>query len=65
VADPKLLFKGGNCLDVQLENSRGEPVRLLVTRYHGQPFAAVYFPKVQGFQGKPIVFNSTTAFRPT
>lgn len=60
VPDPKLLFKGGNCLDVQLENSRGEPVRVLVTRYQGKPFAALYFPKVKDFQGEPTVFNSPT-----
>jgi len=42
--DPKLLFKGGNCLDIQLENSRGEAVRVLVTQYQGKPFATVYFP---------------------
>ena len=60
VPDPKLLFKGGNCLDVQLENSRGEPVRVLVTRYQGKPFAAIYFPKVKDFKGDPTVFNSPT-----
>jgi hypothetical protein len=58
--DPKLLFKGGNCLDVQLENSRGEPVRVLVTRYNGKPFAALYFPKLKDFAGEPTVFNSPT-----
>ncbi len=60
VPDPKLLFKGGNCLDIQLENNRGEPVRVLVTQYQGKPFATVYFPKVKDFQGEPIVFNSPT-----
>lgn len=59
-ADPKLLFKGGNCLDIQLENSRGEPVRILATQYQGKPFATIYFPKVKGFEGEPIVFNSPT-----
>jgi hypothetical protein len=60
VPDPKLLFKGGNCLDLQLENNRGEAVRLLVTRYQEKPFAAIYFPKVKDFQGEPTVFNSPT-----
>ncbi len=60
VPDPKLLFKGGNCLDIQLENSLGEPVRVLVTQYQGKPFATVYFPKVKGFAGEPTVFNSPT-----
>jgi hypothetical protein len=60
VPDPKLLFKGGNCLDIQLENSRGEPVRVLVTQYNGKPFATVYFPKVKDFKGEPTVFNSPT-----
>jgi len=60
VPDPKLLFKGGNCLDLQLENTRGEPVRVLVTQYQGKPFAVVYFPKVKDFKGEPTVFNSPT-----
>jgi hypothetical protein len=60
VPDPKLLFKGGNCLDIQLENSRGEPVRVLATQYQGKPFATVYFPKVKDFKGEPTVFNSPT-----
>ena len=60
VPDPKLLFKGGNCLDIQLENSLGEPVRVLVTQYQGKPFATAYFPKVKDFKGEPTVFNSPT-----
>jgi hypothetical protein len=60
VPDPKLLFKGGNCLDIQLENSLGEPVRVLATQYHGKLFAVVYFPKVKDFKGEPTVFNSPT-----
>jgi len=58
--DPKLLFKGCNCLDIQLENSRGEPVRVLVTQHQGRPFAAIYFPKVKDFQGEPTAFHSPT-----
>jgi hypothetical protein len=60
VPDPKLLFKGGNCMDLQLENSLGEPVRVLVTQYRGKPFAALYFPKVKDPRGEPTVFNSPT-----
>ncbi|MFA6292588.1 MAG: FlgD immunoglobulin-like domain containing protein [Victivallales bacterium] len=60
VPDPKLLFKGGNCMDIQLENSLGEPVRVLATQYQGKPFATVYFPKVKDFKGVPTVFNSPT-----
>lgn len=60
VPDPKLLFKGGNCLDIQLENNRGEPVRVLVTQHQGKPLATVYFPKVKDFKGEPTVFHSPT-----
>lgn len=60
VPDPKLLFKGGNCLDIQLENGRGEPVRVLATMHQGKPLAVVYFPKVKDFKGEPTVFASPT-----
>ena len=60
VPDPKLLFKGGNCLDIQLENSRGEALRVLATIYNGKPFAALYIPKVKDFTGEATVFNSPT-----
>ena len=60
VPDPKLIFKGGNCLDIQLENNLGEPVRVLVTQYQGKPFATVYFPKVKDFKGEPTVLTSPT-----
>ena len=60
VPDPKLLFKGGNCLDIQLENNLGEPVRVLVTQHQGKPLATVYFPKVKDFKGEPTIFNSPT-----
>ena len=60
VPDPKLLFKGGNCLDIQLENSLGEPVRVLATQHQGKPLAVVYLPKVKDFKGEPTVFNSPT-----
>jgi hypothetical protein len=60
VPDPKLIFKGGNCIDIQLENNLGEPVRVLVTQYNGKPFATVYFPKVKEFKGEPTVLISPT-----
>ena len=60
VPDPKLLFKGGNCLDIQLENNLCEPVRVLVTQHQGKPLATVYFPKVKDFEGEPTVFHSPT-----
>jgi hypothetical protein len=75
-ADPTLVFKGGNCLDIQLaanpiaDSNRKTPaprdVRLLVTRQAAadgktiRPVAVFYRPKVQGFKGRPIVLNSPT-----
>jgi hypothetical protein len=58
--DPKALFRGGNCLDLQFANGRGEPMRVLVTSRAGKPFAAIYRPKVEGFSGEPTVFTSPT-----
>ena len=68
--DPDLLFKGGNCLDIQLgTNSSADPnrktpapgdVRVLVTRKDGKLFAVVYRPKVKGFTGTPVVLHSPT-----
>ncbi len=58
--DQKALFRGGNCIDLQFENGRGEPVRVLVTTRDGKPFAAIYRPKVAGFAGEPTVFTSPT-----
>lgn len=75
-ADPKLVFKGGNCIDLQLaadpaaDPQRKTPapgdVRLLVTRHLAadgktiQPLAVVYRPLVKDFQGQPIVLHSPT-----
>ena len=68
--EQNMLFKGGNLLDVQLaagpaaDPKRQQPapgyLRVLVTRREGKPLAAVYRPKVAGFQGQPTVFNSPT-----
>jgi hypothetical protein len=70
ISDPQLVFKGGNCLDIQLaadpqaDPQRKEPapgdVRLLVTRQKGQRFVVVYRPKVRDFAGDPIVLKSPT-----
>jgi len=68
--DPKLVFKGGNILDLQLAGDSGaDParktpapgdVRLLVTRQNGKPLAVLYRPKVKGFGGQPTVLASPT-----
>lgn len=72
VPDPHILFRGGNCLDIQIaadpsaEASRQTAVpgdlRLLVTRrsegHTVQPLGVLYRPKVAGFQGEPMVLTS-------
>jgi hypothetical protein len=74
--DYRLLFKGGNCFDIQLaadpsaDPKRKKPttgdVRLLVTRQaaaDGKTFkslAVVYRPKVRDFKGERFVFKSPT-----
>ncbi len=68
--DPRLIFKGGNLLDIQLATNpaanpkRKKPapgdLRILVTRQQGKPVAMIYRPKIQGFRGKPIVLTSPT-----
>ncbi|GDY22147.1 hypothetical protein LBMAG56_34940 [Verrucomicrobiota bacterium] len=76
ITEPKLLFKGGNCLDIQLATDpaaaadRKTPapgdLRLLVTRQlapgakAAKPFAVLYRPKLKGFTGQPTVLNSPT-----
>jgi hypothetical protein len=70
MADPQLLFKGGNLIDLQFatdaaaDPKRKTPapgdVRLLVTRQNGKPYAVLYRPKVAGFTGDPIVLKSPT-----
>jgi hypothetical protein len=59
VTDPQLVFKGGNCLDLQFQTPTG-PVRWLITRQNGKPFAVSYRPKVPGFTGEPITLISPT-----
>lgn len=74
--DHRLLFKSGNCLDLQLaadpaaDPDRKTPapgdVRVLITRQaeaDGKTFktvAVVYRPKVKDFKGEPFVFTSPT-----
>ncbi len=68
--DPHLLFKGGNCLDIQLATDpkanpqRKTPalgdMRILVTQKDGKPFSVIYRPKAKGFVGLPIVLSSPT-----
>jgi hypothetical protein len=76
MSDPTLVFKGGNCLDIQIgtdpeaDPKRKTPVpgdfRLLVTRQAAtdgktaKPLAVLYRPKVKDFKGQPIVLNSPT-----
>jgi len=69
-SDPRLLFKGGNVLDIQLaadpqaDPKRKTPVpgdvRILVTRQKGKPLAVIYQPKAKDFKGEPIVLSSPT-----
>jgi hypothetical protein len=70
VAEPQLIFKGGNLIDVQIatdpdaDPKRKTPapgdVRILITRQGKKPFAVVYRPKVKEFEGKSINFESPT-----
>jgi hypothetical protein len=64
------VFKGGNCLDIQLATEPAAPadrttpspgdLRILVTRQKEKPLAVIYRPKVRGFTGQPIVLTSPT-----
>jgi hypothetical protein len=70
IPDPRIIFKGGNLLDIQLaadpqaDPKRTTPapgdVRILITRQKDKPFAVVYRPKVKGFSGEAIVLTSPT-----
>ena len=73
--DPRLIFKGGNLLDIQLgtdpraEANRKKPaagdVRLLVSRDARKKAKAVLFrPRVAGFAGERIVLKSPTGQEP-
>ncbi|MFW6059845.1 MAG: hypothetical protein ACODAQ_06665, partial [Phycisphaeraceae bacterium] len=69
VSDPKLLFTGGNLIDLQLatdpqaDPDRDTPapgdVRLLIGRDgEGAPLAVRYRPNVEDFDGEPTTFRS-------
>lgn len=68
--EPQIVFGGGNVLDIQIatdpqaDPQRETPapgdVRLVVTRQHGESLAVLYQPRVQGFEGEPIVLESPT-----
>jgi hypothetical protein len=68
IGQPKQLFAGGNCLDLQIatdpgaDEDREKPapgdIRLLVTRQKGQPVAVLYRPEVEDFTGKPVTYTS-------
>ena len=74
ITDPKVIFKGGNLLDIQIATDassapdRKEPapgdLRILVSRQSGKPIAVVFRPKMRGFEGKPIVLTSPTGQAP-
>lgn len=68
--ETQMIFKGGNCLDLQLatdpqaDPERKTPapgdLRVLITRRDKQPLAVAYRYKVAGFTGQPTVFTSPT-----
>jgi outer membrane protein assembly factor BamB len=68
--EPHILFRGGNCLDIQVaadpaaDPQRPGPLpgdrRLLVTRQGEKPFAVLFEPKVAEFAGAPVVLTSPT-----
>jgi sugar lactone lactonase YvrE len=70
IQENQFIFKGGNCLDLQLatdaaaDPKRTTPapgdIRVLITVRGGKPLAVVYRPKVAGFTGTPTVFTSPT-----
>ena len=70
IPDPRIIFKGGNLLDIQLaadpqaDPKRTTPapgdLRVLITRQKDKPFAVIYRPKVKGFNGEAIVLTSPT-----
>ncbi|MFW5857214.1 MAG: hypothetical protein ACOCX4_04985 [Planctomycetota bacterium] len=73
-ADPHVVFRGGNLLDIQLatdpkaDPERDSPapgdLRLLVTRQDGAPHAVLFRPRVAGFDGERIVLTSPTGEEP-
>lgn len=70
ISDYKIIFKGGNLLDIQIATDKNAPenrekptygdIRILITRQEGKPVAVIYKPKVKDFKGNPIVLSSPT-----
>ena len=70
ITEPKLIFKGGNLLDIQMatdpaaDANRTRPapgdVRILVSRREGEAVAVLFRPKARAFQGEPTVLTSPT-----
>jgi hypothetical protein len=70
ITERQLLFKGGNCLDIELQTDpAAKPdrkdagvgdVRLLITRQGGQPVCMAYVKKIPGFTGAPVELASPT-----
>ena len=68
--DPRIIFRGGNLLDIQLAtNPQADParttpahgdLRLLVTRQGGKAYAVLFQPKIDGFTGTPVLLTSPT-----
>ena len=71
--DPKIIFKGGNLLDIQIaadpsaDAQRKTPapgdLRILVSRQADKPVAVIFRPKVKDFNGQPQVLASPTGNR--
>ncbi len=74
IGDPQRIFKGGNCIDIQIgtdykaDVKRTKPVfgdvRVLVTKQGGKTTAVVFKPKVKDFARKPVVLTSPTGTEP-
>ncbi|MCM8785769.1 MAG: hypothetical protein NC827_04285 [Candidatus Omnitrophica bacterium] len=70
INDYKIIFKGGNLIDIQIGTDKNAPkdrerptygdLRILVTRQEDKPVAVIYRPKVKDFKGTPIVLSSPT-----
>jgi hypothetical protein len=70
IADPKVIFQGGNLLDIQLatdpdaDPERKKPacgdIRILVTQRNRKPYAVMFRPVVKDSKEQVIVLNSPT-----
>ena len=69
-ADPLTIFKGGNCIDIELQTTpppirRAKPrgagdVRLLITHQEGEALAMGYFKGDTRLNGKAVTLQSPT-----